>query len=87
MEIADGIWTVENFLSSEECKEYIEFAESVGFGDAPINIGFGKEKIVDNVRNNERAMIDEEERANFIWQTSERAFAQNTLWKSRTWIK
>jgi hypothetical protein len=68
MEIAEGIWTVENFFSSEECKEYIEFAESIGFCDAPINTGFGKQEVIDKVRNNERAMVDDEERASFIWQ-------------------
>lgn len=67
MEIADGIWTVENFLNSEECADWIEFAVGLGFGDAPINVGYGKEQIVDNIRNNERAMVDDFERAELLW--------------------
>ncbi len=68
MEIAEGIWTVNNFLSAEECAEWIEFAENIGFGDAPINVGFGAEAIVDNVRNNDRAMIDDKDKAFLLWQ-------------------
>jgi hypothetical protein len=68
MEIADGIWTVENFFTPEECQERIDFAESIGFGDAPINVGFGAEKIVNNVRNNDRAMVDDEDKAFLLWQ-------------------
>lgn len=72
MEIAEGIWTVENFLSAEECAEWIEFAENLGFDDAPINVGFGAEKIVNNVRNNERAMIDDSNRAFSLWQRAKK---------------
>lgn len=68
MEIADGIWTVENFFTPEECAQWIAFAENIGFGDAPINVGYGAEEIVSNVRNNERAMIDDKEKADFLWQ-------------------
>ncbi|MEZ5428397.1 MAG: 2OG-Fe(II) oxygenase [Pyrinomonadaceae bacterium] len=68
MEIAKGIWTVENFFSAEECAEWIGFAEDLGFGDAPISVGFGKESIRKDIRNNDRVMIDDEERALILWQ-------------------
>lgn len=76
MEIAEGIWTVENFFTPEECQEWIDFAESVGFDDAPINVGFGAEAIVDNIRNNERAMIDDEEKAIRLWQRARKLVPQ-----------
>ncbi len=76
MEIADGIWVVENFLTPEECQEWIDFAEGIGFGDAPINVGFGAQAIVNNVRNNERAMIDDKDRAFLLWQRAKEHFPQ-----------
>ena len=68
MGIADGIWTIENFLTAEECLEWIDFAETVGFEDAPISVGFGKESIQKDVRNNNRVMIDDEDKAFLLWQ-------------------
>ena len=68
MEIADGIWVVKNFFSPEECCEWIEFAESSGFDDAPISVGFGKEQIRKDVRNNARVIFDDEDKAFLIWQ-------------------
>lgn len=68
MEIAEGIWTVESFFTPEECREWIDFAEGVGFDDAPITVGFGKESIRKDIRNNNRAMIDDEDRAFTLWQ-------------------
>ena len=68
MEIANGIWTVENFFTSEECREWIDFAESHGFDDAPISVGIGKEQVHKDVRNNSRVMVDDEERAFLLWE-------------------
>src|SRR5688500_12993008 len=68
MEIAEGIWTVNNFLSAEKCAEWIDFAEQIGFGDAPVSAGVGKEIIRKDIRNNNRAMIDDEDKAFLLWQ-------------------
>lgn len=68
MEIADGIWVVENFFTPAECQEWIDFAEAEGFDDAPISVGFGKESIDKGIRNNDRVMIDDEDRAFLLWQ-------------------
>lgn len=68
MEIASGIWVVENFFTPSECQEWIEFAENIGFEDAPISIGVGKEEIYKDIRNNNRAMVDDEERAFLLWE-------------------
>ena len=68
MEIANGIWIVENLFMAEECREWIEFAEAQGFDNAPISVGQGKEQINQNIRNNSRAMIDDENKAFGIWQ-------------------
>jgi len=68
MEVAEGIWVVENFFSEDESREWIEFAESVGFDDAPVTVGVGKEAVRKDIRNNNRAMIDDEDRAFALWQ-------------------
>jgi prolyl 4-hydroxylase len=68
MEIANGIWVVENFFTVDECQEWIDLAENLGFDDAPITIGIGKEAIRKDVRNNNRAMVDDDEKAFLIWQ-------------------
>lgn len=68
MEIANGIWIVENFFTPSECQQWIDFAEEIGFEDAPISIGIGKEAIRKDIRNNNRAMIDDEDRAFLLWE-------------------
>lgn len=68
MEIANGIWVVENFFTHEECQEWIDFAENIGFEDAPVSIGIGKEAIRKDIRNNNRAMVDDEDRAFLLWK-------------------
>ena len=76
MEIADGIWTVKNFFSEDECAEWIAFAEELGFDEAPISAGIGKEKIQKDVRNNNRAMLDDEDRAFTLWQQAKKHVPQ-----------
>ncbi|MBS1792960.1 MAG: 2OG-Fe(II) oxygenase [Acidobacteria bacterium] len=68
MEIADGIWTVDHFLTADECRQWIDFAEGIGFDEAPITVGFGKEALNKEMRNNSRVMIDDEDRAFGLWQ-------------------
>jgi prolyl 4-hydroxylase len=68
MEIANGIWVVENFFTADECQEWIDYAENIGFDDAPISVGVGKEVIRKDIRNNSRAMTDDEDRAFLLWQ-------------------
>lgn len=76
MEIASGIWVVENFFTQEECLEWIDFAENIGFEDAPVSIGIGKEAIRKDIRNNNRAMIDDEEKAFLLWQKTKQYLPQ-----------
>lgn len=64
------IFTVRDFLSSDECARYTALAERHGFGDAPINTQFGP--IVEKeIRNNERVIVDDAALANAIWQRSQ----------------
>jgi hypothetical protein len=68
--ITDEIFTVSEFFSSGECDAHIDLAESLGFTDAPINGTFGPQ-IRKDVRNNQRVMIDDVDRASHLWQRAE----------------
>ena len=61
------IFTIENFLTKEECLAFIQTAEKVSFEEAKVNIG-GKQTKLKGVRNNERIMFKDENLAEEIWQ-------------------
>jgi predicted 2-oxoglutarate/Fe(II)-dependent dioxygenase YbiX len=64
---AKNVGTIEGFLSETECDDYIEFGETIGFEDAPISTARGMVMMKD-VRNNDRAMIDDPARAQVLYQ-------------------
>ena len=68
--IADDIFTVAEFFTPAACAAYIDLAESLGFGDAPINTAFGPQLRKD-VRNNSRVMLDDPARAGELWRQCE----------------
>jgi hypothetical protein len=65
--ITDEIFTVSAFFTPAECEACVQLAESHGFSDAPINSTFGPQLRKD-VRNNTRVMIDDNARAQDMWQ-------------------
>ncbi len=68
--VAPHAFTIDDFLSRDECETYIELTENLGFSDAPITTISG-EVIAKGVRNNERAMLDDCERSDDMWQGAE----------------
>ena len=56
--IGEGVFSVADFLSTDECQELIALSEAQGYADAPINTGFGAAMRKD-IRNNDRVIIDE----------------------------
>ncbi len=68
--VTQRIWTIENFLSPEECVEWIAWAEEQGFSDAPITTSAGPVMAKD-VRNNERVMVDDAVRAARLFERAE----------------
>jgi prolyl 4-hydroxylase len=60
------IFTVENFLTSEECKEYIDLSEKNGYDVAKINTEEGQ-RVVTQVRNNNRSFYNSKELARKLW--------------------
>ncbi|MEZ4385599.1 MAG: 2OG-Fe(II) oxygenase [Nannocystaceae bacterium] len=59
--------TLEGFLDADECRAWIAFAEALGFDEAPINTRRGAVRAPE-IRNNDRAMIDDPERAAALWE-------------------
>jgi len=56
------IFTIDNVLTAEECKNLIERAESIGFEPASVRTSDGPKRIT-NIRNNERVVINDEQLA------------------------
>lgn len=65
--ISDSIFTVSDFLSPEECDEYIQLTEQEGYDAAPITTAAGPVHCP-HIRNNTRVMIDDVDRAEAIWR-------------------
>ncbi|UTN05028.1 2OG-Fe(II) oxygenase [Flavobacterium bizetiae] len=61
------IYTIDNFLTVDECNELIEKSEQIGFEEAGVNID-GAQKMMKMVRNNERIMYQDDDYASFFWQ-------------------
>lgn len=61
------IFTIDNIISPQECAEYIALTENIGYTDAPITTSRGFE-IRPDIRNNERVILDDPQRAFDLWQ-------------------
>jgi predicted 2-oxoglutarate/Fe(II)-dependent dioxygenase YbiX len=56
--LARDIGVVPNFLSADECLQYIDFSEGKTYEDAPVTTEHGMVMMKD-VRNNDRVMVDD----------------------------
>ena len=70
VEQGDGVWTVQDLLSEEECRQWIERTEAMGYGDAPVTTPAGP-VMAKEVRNNDRVMFDDAEVAGALWERLE----------------
>src|SRR3954447_6599607 len=64
---AKNVGTMAGFLSTVECDEYVRLGESIGFEDAPVSTPGGMIMMKD-VRNNDRVMIDDPDRAAALYE-------------------
>ena len=69
MEVAEGVYVVENLLTPAECREYVDSTESIGYEVAPITTAAGFEMRPD-IRNNTRVIVDNADWANDLWRRS-----------------
>jgi prolyl 4-hydroxylase len=68
--VADNIFTVEDFLTRQECLENIVHSEKIGYELAKVNTAGGS-KVKTDVRNNNRAFYNSEELAQMLWEKLE----------------
>jgi predicted 2-oxoglutarate/Fe(II)-dependent dioxygenase YbiX len=51
---------IDDVFSQKECQDMIEKTEQLGYEKAQINVGDGKQMIMEDYRNSDRCMIDDE---------------------------
>lgn len=66
-QIADQIWSIDNFLNAKECLELINLSEGEGYEAAKINLR-GRQVLMPSVRNNERVLHFDSTLAFRFWQ-------------------
>jgi predicted 2-oxoglutarate/Fe(II)-dependent dioxygenase YbiX len=67
VELRDGVFTVSDVLTSEECQTLVQAAEHAGFEAASIVTAAGA-RIEPSVRNNARLIEDNFDRASDLWE-------------------
>lgn len=73
----NGIFTVDNFFSKEECLHWIQKSEALGYEEAQVTMG-RKQIMRKDIRNNERLIYDNEELAASLWERIEPFVPQET---------
>jgi hypothetical protein len=68
--LTDEIFTVEDMLSPEECRALIERSEELGYEEALVTSPEGP-VLREDVRNNERLIVDDPELAKRLWGQAE----------------
>ncbi|HVI47832.1 MAG TPA: 2OG-Fe(II) oxygenase [Chitinophaga sp.] len=61
------IWTIEHFLTPEECTALIALSEDIGYNEAEVGLSSGP-KMMKNIRNNSRIMYNDTDLANSFWE-------------------
>lgn len=61
------IWTIENFLSEEECQNLIIFSETKSYQEATVSLKTGA-KMMKNIRNNDRLIYEDKKLAQAYWK-------------------
>eukprot|EP01094_Clydonella_sp_ATCC50884_P007114 TRINITY_DN1629_c0_g1_i2.p1 TRINITY_DN1629_c0_g1~~TRINITY_DN1629_c0_g1_i2.p1 ORF type:complete len:210 (-),score=68.24 TRINITY_DN1629_c0_g1_i2:243-872(-) len=70
-----------NVFTPEECKELIRHSEAMEYKPALVNIGGGQQRLMPDVRNNERVIEDTEERSEWMYQRIREYVPQS--WRGR----
>ncbi|MGK0390516.1 MAG: prolyl 4-hydroxylase [Maribacter sp.] len=65
--VSNGVFTVDNFMSDEECEKWIAFSEKMGYEEAKINMG-SAQVMNKSIQNNERLIHDSQSMADELWE-------------------
>ena len=60
--------TIDNVFSESECSDLIQRTEKVGYQEALVNVGGGRQVQMKDVRNSDRCILDDPMLAEKIWQ-------------------
>ena len=66
-DFGNGIYTIDNFFSEQECKDWIQKSEEIGYEEAKISLG-EEQVLMKSVRNNERLIYDSNDLAEELWE-------------------
>eukprot|EP01083_Nonionella_stella_P029538 81269_1 len=69
-----GGWVVliRDVFTKQECDELIQFSERIGYEDALVNIGYGRQQKIPSFRNCKRMMIDNYDMIHCLWSRTHR---------------
>lgn len=67
VQVTNEIFTFPELFTEQECNEWIDLSESMGFEPAPINTNSGPQRFAD-IRNNDRVLLDDDALAGELWQ-------------------
>lgn len=65
--LTEAVFTVEDFLTNQECDQYIQFSEEEGYEDALLNSPQGQ-VLRTRVRNNQRVLFMNQVMADSLWE-------------------
>lgn len=63
----DSVFIIEEFLTPDECQEYIAMSEEYGYEEATLSSAQGQ-VLAQNIRNNQRVIFKNEEIAEGLWE-------------------
>ncbi len=64
---SEKVWSIENFLSPEECRALIDKTEKLGYVEAEVSLPEGA-KMMKGIRNNSRLLYNDVEMAEKLWE-------------------
>ncbi len=77
-----GVFVVKNYLSKEECTEYITLSHRMGYEEAAIQTTEGP-KLVKTIRNNDRVIFDDNKLAQkLFFKVRNGKLITLSLWRS-----
>lgn len=79
--ITEQIFTIDDFLDAEACRQFIARSEAVGYQQATVQAGGGRHIVATSVRNNERVIFTSFDLAQSLWLLLE-PFAPAQIGKS-----
>lgn len=82
-ELNNGVFTIENYLTAEECRHYIALGDAIGYAPSEVNFASGSRRAED-IRNNDRVIFDDPALASLLFERA-RPFLPATFGSGKLW--